>query len=157
MTGQLREVARTYETPDSREQDRWRIGSSMRALIVDDSKAMRMIIKRTLRQAGFLDWEIDEAPNGKQALRKIRIYVPDLVFCEWNMPGMTGLDLLNEIQARGLETCFGFVTAEGTSAMREIALDAGVKFYISKPFTVEAFKRALSPVLISLIDREAKP
>jgi two-component system chemotaxis response regulator CheY len=129
----------------------------MRALIIDDSKAMRMIIKRTLRQAGFLEWDIEEAADGRLGLRKILSLMPDLVLSDWNMPGMTGMELLEEIRVRGLDVCIGFVTAEGTPMMRKRAEKAGARFYIPKPFTVQTFRKALSPVLFSLIDRERRP
>ncbi len=71
----------------------------MRILIVDDSTAMRKIITRTLRQAGYADHTIEEASDGAEALRRIVADPPDLVLSDWNMPGLSGLDLLRRLRA----------------------------------------------------------
>ena len=119
----------------------------MRILIVDDSKAMRMIVKRTLRQAGFNGHSIEEACNGKEALSVIRGNAPGLVLCDWNMPEMTGIELLNELNDNGPQVRFGFVTSEGTQEMRESAMKAGAMFLIAKPFTAQAFQESLGSIL----------
>ena len=67
--------------------------NSMRILIVDDSKAMRMIITRTLKQAGFSGYTTTEASNGLEALEKIEEETPDVVLCDWNMPEGHGFTL----------------------------------------------------------------
>ncbi|HYQ16974.1 MAG TPA: response regulator, partial [Polyangiaceae bacterium] len=69
-------------------------------LVVDDSKAMRLIVRRTLRQAGFGDYEVAEAANGVEALQQIAQAAPALVISDWNMPEMTGIELLQELNAR---------------------------------------------------------
>lgn len=116
-------------------------------LIVDDSKAMRLIVRRTLRQAGFDDIGITEAADGKEALAIIAATPPDLVLSDWNMPEMTGIELLGALRGSGCNVRFGFVTTEGTPEMRSTASAAGAAFVISKPFTPEDFQRALSPLL----------
>jgi two-component system chemotaxis response regulator CheY len=119
----------------------------MKILVVDDSKTMRMIVKRTLRQAGFEAHEVVEAGNGVEALEVIRSAAPDVVMSDWNMPEMNGLQLLQKVTEDGLRTRFGFVTSEGTAEMREIARQSGAQFFISKPFTPESFEDQLTPVL----------
>lgn len=119
----------------------------MKVLIVDDSKAMRMIVMRTLRQAGYGSAEIREAGNGSEALQAIRSDAPDLVLCDWNMPEMSGIDLLTHLNTEGPKVRFGFVTSEGTDTMRERARQQGALFLIAKPFTAETFGTALAPVL----------
>ncbi len=119
----------------------------MNVLIVDDSKAMRMIVKRTLRQAGYGDVTVKEAGNGKEALEVLEGWQPDLILCDWNMPEMSGLQLLHEVTARGLDLKFGFVTSEGTTAMRKMASAAGAQFLIHKPFTADDFRKTLDEVL----------
>ena len=119
----------------------------MKILVVDDSKAMRMIVKRTLRQAGFGDCEVEEASHGKEALEVIGRGPPDLVLSDWNMPEMTGIELLEALRASGNQVKLGFVTTEGTAEMRSRASDAGALFLISKPFTADHFKEALAPFL----------
>ena len=116
----------------------------MKLLVVDDSKAMRMIVIRTLRQAGFSNLEIKEAENGALALSAIEQETPDLVLSDWNMPEMDGLELLKNIGAKGLPVKFGFVTSEGTTEMRQLASDAGALFLITKPFNAGTFKEILA-------------
>ena len=119
----------------------------MRILIVDDSRVMRMIVARTLRQAGFGDADISEATNGAEALEAIDKSEPDIVLSDWNMPEMTGIQLLKELNDRGQNLKFGFVTSESTPEMREQAAKFGALFLIAKPFTPETFQEALTPVL----------
>ena len=116
-------------------------------LVVDDSKAMRLIVRRTLRQAGFGDLHVDEATNGKEALDAIAQKAPDLVLSDWNMPEMTGIELLTELRRLQNAVRFGFVTTEATPSMRDLASAAGAMFLIAKPFTPEDFEKALKPVL----------
>jgi two-component system, chemotaxis family, chemotaxis protein CheY len=117
----------------------------MKIMIVDDSSAMRMIVKKTLRQAGFDGHEFAEADDGAKALAAIKASVPDLVLSDWNMPNMTGLELLEALKSSGVKVTFGFITTEATPDMRTRAMGAGAKFLISKPFTPESFKEHLAP------------
>lgn len=119
----------------------------MKILIVDDSRAMRMIVKRTLRQAGFGDHEVDEAEDGKEALTMLQNSTYGLLLTDWNMPNMTGIELAEHLKANGPKIKFGFVTTEGTPEMRARATDAGALFLIAKPFTADDFKAAIDPVI----------
>lgn len=115
----------------------------MRIFIVDDSMAMRMLVKRALREAGYGDHTIEEAANGKDALEAIRESPPDLVLSDWHMPGMNGMELLEELRKANIGVRFGFVTTEGTPEMRQKVKDAGADFLIAKPFTADAIKEAI--------------
>ena len=119
----------------------------MKVLIVDDSRVMRQIVQRTLRQAGYDALELLEASNGLEAYDAVQSHSPDLVLSDWNMPEMNGIDLLRSLRGRGHEVPFGFVTSEGTQEMRQKAAAAGAMFLVVKPFTAESFESALSPVL----------
>jgi two-component system chemotaxis response regulator CheY len=119
----------------------------VKLLVVEDSRTMRMIIVRTLRQAGFGGHEIVEAEDGREALGLVAAEQPDLILSDWNMPGMSGLDLLATLRSRGDGTPFCLVTSEGSDEMRERAAAAGAFGLIAKPFTVEAFIDLLSPVV----------
>ena len=119
----------------------------MKVLIVDDSRVMRQIVIRTLRQAGYAGHDIVEAENGQQAVEKVVTEQPDLVLSDWNMPEMNGIDALARLRASGNQVPFGFVTSEGSEEMRARAVAAGALFLIAKPFTPEAFDAALSQVL----------
>jgi two-component system, chemotaxis family, chemotaxis protein CheY len=118
----------------------------MNVLIVDDSKAMRMIVRRTLRQAGF-DVDVAEASNGQEALEMLRTGSFDAVLCDWNMPEMTGIQLLKRINDEDISVPFGFVTSEASPEMLTAAYDAGAKFMIRKPFKVDTFRHELNAVL----------
>jgi two-component system chemotaxis response regulator CheY len=115
-------------------------------LVVDDSKAMRMIVMRQLRQAGFGESTILEAASGAEGLDMVRNESPDLVLSDWNMPEMNGIDFLRALKEEGNETPFGFVTSESTPDMRELAIEAGALFLIAKPFTAEAFQDVLTNI-----------
>jgi two-component system, chemotaxis family, chemotaxis protein CheY len=116
----------------------------MKILVVDDSRAMRMIVKRTLRQAGFNNLDVSEADNGKTALQAIQADPPSLVLCDWNMPEMNGIELLRTLRGDGNNVNFGFVTSEASPEMKNTASAAGAQFLITKPFTADTFKDVLT-------------
>lgn len=119
----------------------------MNIMVVDDSSAMRMIVLRTLRKAGFRDHNYTEAGNGALALEAIRANPPDLVLSDWNMPEMTGIELLTQLRAEGSEIGFGFITSEFTQEMRDKAREAGALFLIGKPFDEDTFRDTLEPFI----------
>jgi two-component system chemotaxis response regulator CheY len=119
----------------------------MKILVVDDSKAMRMIVIRNLRQAGFGDATVVEAENGRHGLDQARAERPDLILSDWNMPEMSGLEFLTALRSDGDQTTFGFVTSESTPAMRQQALEAGAAFLLAKPFSADDFQDLLQTVL----------
>jgi two-component system, chemotaxis family, chemotaxis protein CheY len=115
-------------------------------LVADDSRVMRQIVVRTLRQAGYAGHEIVEAENGRDALEKVQTEAPDLILSDWNMPEMNGIDFLATLRAGGNQTPFGFVTSEGSEEMRARAAATGALFLIAKPFTAETFAESLRGV-----------
>lgn len=120
----------------------------MKVLIADDSRVMRQIVIRTLRQAGYDWWEVIEAADGAAALDTALAEQPDLVLSDWNMPEMNGIDMLRELRLAGSNIPVGFVTSEGSRQMRELAEYEGALFLIAKPFTPETFRDAIDPVLV---------
>jgi two-component system chemotaxis response regulator CheY len=119
----------------------------VKILVTDDSRVMRQIVIRTLRQAGYDDHEIIQAADGREALQLVGSEQPDLVLSDWNMPEMSGIECLQALRASGSQIPFGFVTSEGSPEMREKAASAGALFLIAKPFTEETFRDALDGVL----------
>ncbi len=119
----------------------------MHILIVDDSKAMRAIVMRAVKAAGFADAQYQEAGNGAEALAAIRAKSPDLVLTDWNMPEMTGFQLLQALRAEGNAVKVGLVTSESDPALRDEAMQAGALFILCKPFTPDAVKAALQATL----------
>ena len=115
----------------------------MKILIVDDSTAMRMIVRKTLRLAGFEGHDFSEAEDGAKGLAAISAAAPDLVLSDWNMPNMTGIELLEQLNTAGSKVAFGFVPTEVTPEMRQRAAAAGARFVVAKPFTADSFRHAL--------------
>jgi two-component system, chemotaxis family, chemotaxis protein CheY len=115
-----------------------------RALVVDDSRAMRMILSRTLAQSGF---EVIQAANGQEALDTLNIEGPslDLVLLDWNMPELSGIEALQQIRARDdfKNIRVVMVTTETEIEQMTRALEAGADEYVMKPFTREAVEDKL--------------
>ncbi len=119
----------------------------MKILVVDDSKAMRMIVSRALRQSGYGDHERKEAGDGQQGLDVVHEWNPDVILSDWNMPVMNGLEFLQALKAEGYAGRFGFITSEGSAKIQGEAMESGADFIITKPFTGDAFKNALGDIL----------
>lgn len=119
---------------------------SMKILVVDDFSTMRRIIKNILKQIGFTN--IDEAENGQIALSKIGEGNYDLVVSDWNMPEMTGIELLKMVRANETtkDLPFLMVTAEAKKENVVEAVKAGVNNYIVKPFTAEVLQEKISKI-----------
>lgn len=114
--------------------------SNMKILIVDDFSTMRRIIRNILKQIGFSN--VEEAEDGDVALEKLREGAFDFVITDWNMPNMTGLDLLKNIRADEAlkDIPVLIVTAEAEKENVVQAAQAGVNDYIVKPFTADVLK-----------------
>jgi two-component system chemotaxis response regulator CheY len=120
----------------------------MKILIVDDSKVMRMLVRRTLRQANIGEHEYEEAENGEDALRKLENYPADLILSDWNMPNMDGPAMLARIRELGnKKTRVGFITSQSSAEARETLRMAGAAFLVTKPFTAEDIEAALLPII----------
>jgi len=118
----------------------------MRILVVDDFSTMRRILKNILKQIGYTD--IEEAEDGNGALAKLRQDKYDLVVSDWNMPNMSGLDLLKAIRADSAlnGTPVLMVTAEAKKENVVEAIKAGVNNYVVKPFTAEVLREKIEKV-----------
>ena len=119
----------------------------IKILIVDDFATMRKVIRNLLKQLGYEN--IVEAEDGVAALRILRSQKIDLVISDWNMPNMTGLELLKEVRADGElnATPFLMVTAEALQDNVIAAVKAGVNNYIVKPFTAEVLNEKIVKIL----------
>jgi two-component system chemotaxis response regulator CheY len=106
----------------------------MKVLAVDDSATMRRIIKNQLKQSGVED--VDEAENGREALILLGRGQYDLLITDWNMPEMTGLDLVIEVRKTDTIKSIPILMITTVSAKEDIvnALKAGVNNYVVKPF-----------------------
>ena len=118
----------------------------MKILIVDDFSTMRRIIKNLLRDLGFSNTQ--EADDGLTALPMLKNGDFDFLVTDWNMPGMTGIDLLKEVRAderlANLPTLM--VTAEAKRDQIVEAAQAGVNGYVVKPFTAQVLKEKIEKI-----------
>ncbi len=121
--------------------------TSIKVLVVDDFATMRRIIKGVLRQMG-LD-KIVEAEDGSIALETLKKEEIGLIVSDWNMPNMSGLELLKAVKGDdGLKGIpFIMVTAEGLKDNVLEAVKVGVTNYVVKPFTPEAFSEKIQAAL----------
>lgn len=122
------------------------IDTSIKVLVVDDFATMRRIVKGVLKQLGFND--IIEAADGELALKELKKEKVGLIVSDWNMPNMTGLDLLKAVREDNelKKLPFLMVTAEGQKENVVQAVQAGVSNYIVKPFTPETFNAKLEKI-----------
>ena len=110
----------------------------MRALVVDDSRAMRLILSRVLRERGC---DVAEAADGREALDALGAGpLPDVLLVDWNMPVMNGLELVQAVrhEAAYAGVRIVMVTTESESTHVMQAIEAGADEYLFKPFTPEA-------------------
>jgi CheY-like chemotaxis protein len=117
-------------------------------LIVDDSRAMQTIVSRGIQAMGYSEIETRQASDGAEALSICRTWEPELVLCDWHMPGgMSGLDLLHALNREMLGISVGFVTTEEREQMIQEAMDAGAKFIVNKPFDFATLHKAVLPII----------
>jgi two-component system chemotaxis response regulator CheY len=119
---------------------------SMKIMVVDDMSTMRRIVKNLLKQWGFAI--VDEAENGQEALIKLRADKFGFVVSDWNMPVMSGIQLLRAIRAdEGLKAIpVLMVTAEAQKENIIEAVQAGVSNYVVKPFTAEILQEKMAKI-----------
>jgi two-component system, chemotaxis family, chemotaxis protein CheY len=121
----------------------------MRALVVDDSRSMRMILTKILREIGF---ECSEAADGQAALDRLNHGESfELMLVDWNMPIMNGLQLVHAVRANPLlgDIRIMMVTTETSTSQVQAALSAGANEYLMKPFTKELLLEKLMLIGIS--------
>jgi len=119
---------------------------NMKILIVDDFSTMRRIVRNILKQLSFNN--VDDAEDGDVALEKLKQGGYDFVITDWNMPNMTGLDLLKAIRADAQlkDLPVLLITAEAEKENVVLAAQAGVNDYIVKPFTGEVLQQKINRI-----------
>ena len=122
------------------------VDPNMKILVVDDMVTMRRIVKNILKQLGFAN--VEEAENGQEALQKLQADSYGFVVSDWNMPVMTGIDMLRAIRAdeKLKTTPVLMVTAEAQQSNLVEAVQAGVSNYIVKPFTAEILQEKIAKI-----------
>jgi two-component system chemotaxis response regulator CheY len=122
------------------------INKKMRILVVDDFSTMRRIIKNILKQLGFTNVaDADDGSTAWEILNKDKI---DFIISDWNMPKMSGIELLRKVRSSEefADIPFLMVTAEGQQENVIEAVQAGVSNYIVKPFTPETFEQKIKKI-----------
>jgi len=122
----------------------------MRFLVVDDFSTMRRIVRNLLKELGFTD--IEEAEDGAAALARLKAEKFDFVVSDWNMPNMTGIELLKAIRTEGALKHLPvlMVTAEAKKENIVEAAQAGASGYIVKPFTAATLDEKLNKILTKM-------
>ena len=117
---------------------------SARILVVEDEERIRVFLQRGL---GFEGYEVETAPDGKKALEMALNRPPDLVLLDIMLPEMSGIEFLRKLREQGSSVTFGFITSESGHDIKQLAMDTGAQFIITKPFTADSLNAALSPCL----------
>lgn len=119
--------------------------STVKALVVDDSKIMRSQVKRALTQISIAEFEFEEAMDGEDALNKFNDEI-DMLFVDWNMPKMTGVEFARAVRDKGYNDIpIIMVTAEKSMGKVDKALnEGGADEYITKPFTADKMEKTIT-------------
>ncbi|AAQ61109.1 MULTISPECIES: chemotaxis response regulator CheY [Chromobacterium] len=119
---------------------------NMRFLVVDDFSTMRRIVRNLLKELGFTN--VDEAEDGQVALHKLKTQSFDFVVSDWNMPNMTGIELLKAVRAdpQLKHLPFMMITAEAKRENIIEAAMAGASGYIVKPFTAATMEEKMNKI-----------
>ena len=114
-------------------------------LVVDDSKVIRKVARHMLET---LDFTVEEAADGSEALARCRDVVPDVVLLDWNMPVMSGMEFLRALRSSGVEPRpkVVFCTTEGDPSHIRAAIEAGADGYVMKPFDRATLRSKLETV-----------
>ena len=122
---------------------------SFNVLIVDDSRSMRAVIKKTISMSGFKMDQCVEAGNGREALDVLAKVWVDVIISDINMPEMNGLELLEELKKDSLLKAIPaiVISTEGSEKRIQDAYDLGARGFIKKPFLPEEIKKVLYEVI----------
>ena len=120
---------------------------NIKILVVDDFATMRKVLRNLLKQGGYEN--IVEAADGIAALQIIKNEKIDFIISDWNMPNMSGLDLLKTVRADKelSDTPFLMVTAETLPDRVISAVKAGASSYITKPFTADVLNEKIAKIM----------
>ena len=123
------------------------VNKNIKILVVDDFATMRKVIRNLLKQSGYEN--IAEAEDGVAAMNVLKSTKIDFVISDWNMPNMTGIELLRAVRSNNELSAMPFlmVTAESLKENVVEAVKAGVNNYIVKPFTAEVLGEKIEKIL----------
>lgn len=129
----------------------------IRTLVVDDSRIMRNIVMESLRKTGLCEFEFTEAGSGSEAMELFDADKIDMIFVDWNMPGMNGIEFARFIRSSQWANHIPIVmvTSETGDAKQKDAYDkARISCYITKPFTVDEIREKIFPILTDVLKRK---
>ena len=114
-------------------------------LVIDDSRVIRTVARRIFEELNF---STGEAEDGMSALRACREHMPDVIFLDWNMPSMTGVDFLKSLRGQpgGTRPVVLFCTTENDVGEIASAMAAGANDYIMKPFDRQVLRAKLAEI-----------
>jgi len=126
----------------------------IRALVVDDSKSMRRIVMKGLRHAQLAEFEFSEAVDGEDCLQKFNPAEYDMLFIDWNMPKMNGIDVVRKLREDSGNDHIKMVMVTSNKTLEfvtEALDDAGANGFISKPFTPKEMQSKLNDIIDAVI------
>ncbi len=125
------------------------------ALVVDDSGIMRKLVMRSLLESKLAQFMFTEAKDGLDALKAFDPEKINMIFVDWNMPNMNGIDFVKKVrESQTKHVPVVMITTESTMGKVEEALDqAGVDCFIVKPFTTEVLQKKLTPLFDKLSEQ----
>lgn len=132
----------------------------LRALVVDDSRVMRGMVMQTLKQLDLVEFDFAEASTGNEALDKFDAEQTEIVFCDWNMPGMNGIEFARQLRSMpwAKHVPVVMITSESADGKQQEAFNqARITCYITKPFTADEIKEKLAPVIDGLVKKKEDP
>lgn len=115
-----------------------------RVLITDDSLLQRRTLAAIVTDVGH---EVDTACNGQEALEKIRTNTPDCLLLDMLMPVMDGVQVLEQLEAQGVNIPIIVLTADVQEWLKDRCLELGVKIFLNKPVKQDQLRKALSQIL----------
>jgi two-component system, chemotaxis family, chemotaxis protein CheY len=131
----------------------------LKALVLDDSKVMRSMLMRALKNLEIAEFEFTEAADGSDGLDRVTQADFDIVFADWNMPKMSGIDFARKLRVNKKYATLPIVmvTSEKSFGKLEEALNSvRAAAYICKPFTPELLARKLTPVMAVVRENQSK-
>lgn len=130
------------------------------ALVIDDSRVMRNMVMQALQRTGLAEFTFSEAGDGEEALETFDFQSAEMIFVDWNMPKLTGVEFVRKVRAKGNTSHIPIimVTSERSVGKVQEALDsAGADAFITKPFTADDLKRQIEPLVERIATSRATP
>lgn len=130
---------------------------TLQALVIDDSRVMRGMVMQSLRQTELAEFEFSEASSGIEALDKFDAETTEIIFCDWNMPEMNGIEFARQVRSMPWASHIPviMITSESADGKQQEAFNhARITCYITKPFTSDEIKEKLIPVIDGIVKKK---